>query len=162
MTDFGKSYSRIPSQVYARQWTPYSTLPFVDNSFVEIPEPQEQKQFSARDILDSGVDSYLKPHKLIKACLYAFVTLSSGERKLVKPLDYVLYSIAQIPIAVMSDDKFKAEYTDGFSLCQTCSAKAQISAIVASIEAGNSVTLDDGTVLKTVEDLEAFKQKIGI
>jgi hypothetical protein len=174
MNDFGKLYTRIPKRVFARQWTPYSDLPFVTNIFMDIAEPQLNSPLKAEDLLTQNVDSYFQSaNKTVKVCINATVTLASGDIKTVLPLDWVCYSeISNTPVNVVTDVWFKESYTDRFELCPACLSKSHIirgggtiptfEDIVRCLETGKEVRLSDGTVVKSFEDLKVFAELQGV
>lgn len=174
MTDFGSIYTKIPRRVYAKQWTPYCSLPYVENIFIDVPEPAASPVINPEDVLNQDVSTYFTTaNKTMRVCITGSVTLGSGSRVTVKPLDYVLYSeVSQTPIAVVPDTIFREEYTNGFELCAVCLAKSQVirgggtiptfDDLVKSLESGKSVTLSDGSVISSFEDLKAWAALQGI
>jgi len=97
----------------------------------------------------------------------------NGEKTRVEPLDYVLYSeVSQAPVAVISADVFNESYTTKFELCPVCLAKSQairgggtiptFDDLIRVLEAGKSITFEDGTVIKTFGDLQEWATKQGV
>ena len=174
MTDFGSIFTKIPRRVYAKQWTPYCSLPYVENIFIDVPEPAAPPVINPEDVLNQDVSAYFATaNRTMRVCITGRVTLGSRDRVTVKPLDYVLYSeVSQTPIAVISEDMFVKEYTQGFELCAVCLAKSQVirgggtiptfDDLVKSLESGKSVTLSDGSVISSFEDLKAWAALQGI
>ena len=174
MTDFGSIFTKIPRRVYAKQWTPYCSLPYVENIFIDVPEPAAPPVINPEDVLNQDVSAYFATaNKTMRVCITGAITIGSGDRVTVKPLDYVLYSeVSQTPIAVISEDMFVKEYTQGFELCPICLAKSQVirgggtiptmDDLVKSLEAGKRVTLSDGSVISSFEDLKAWAALQGI
>jgi len=176
MPDFGKLYTRVPKRVYAKQWTPYSQLPYVENVFLDVPEPiAPPTAFGPEDIVkNQDVSNYFQAvPKTIRVCISGIVTLGNGEKATVEPLNYVLYSeVSQVPIAVISADVFNESYTTRFELCPVCLAKSQairgggtiptFEDLIKVLEAGKSLTFEDGTVIKTFADLQEWATKQGV
>jgi hypothetical protein len=175
MTDFGKLYTRTPRRVYARQWLPYSNLPYTESVFIDVPAPQTQAPFEPSDILkNQDVTNYFQSiPKQIKVCVSGIVTLGNGDRIAVEPLDYVLYSeTSQVPIAVITEKDFLASYTDQFELCPICLAKSQamrsggsvptFQDLIKALEEGKAITLQDGTKITTFLDLQNWAGKNGL
>lgn len=175
MSDFGKVYSRVPKRVFAKQWTPYSILPFVENVFIDMPQQQPQKPFDPSDVLASNenVQNYFAAApKIVKVCVSGSVMLA-GEKYIVEPLNWVLYSeVSQVPIDVITNEVFMASYTDKFELCPLCLAKSQairmtgklptFDDLVKSLEKGNMITLEDGSVIRSFADLSAWAERSGV
>ncbi len=174
MNDFGKLYTRIPKRVFAKQWTPYSVLPYVTNVFMDMPEPQATTPLKAEDILGQDVNTYFQSaNKTIKVCISATVVLASGDTKVVQPLDWVCYSeVSQTPVNVVTDAWFRDSYTDRFELCPTCLTKSQVirgggtiptfEDIVRCLEQGKEVRLSDGTSVKSFDDLKIWAELQGV
>jgi hypothetical protein len=174
MSDFGKLYTRVPKRVYARQWTPYSILPYVENVFIDVPQPLAPATFQPEDIVKNDVTNYFQTvPKNIKVCINGIVTLGNGEKLQVEPLNYVLYSeVSQVPISVVTADIFDEAYTTKFELCAVCLAKSQairgggilptFEDLIKVLEAGKALTFEDGTVIKTFQDLQSWANKNGI
>ena len=173
MTDFGKIYTRIPKRVYAKQWTPYSVLPYVENTFIDVPEPAINAPIKPEEIISQDVSAYFAAaNKTMRVCVSGLVAIGN-DKVIVKPLDYVCYSeISQTPVAVIGEKAFLEGYTDGFELCASCLAKSQVirgggtiptlEDLVKSLESGRSVTLSDGTLIKSFEELQTWAALQGI
>jgi hypothetical protein len=175
MTDFGKLYTRVPKRVYARQWTPYSVLPYVENVFIDVPQPIAPSTFQPEDVLKSqDVTNYFQTvPKNIKVCINGIVTLGNGEKLQVDPLNYVLYSeVSQVPLSVITAEIFDEAYTTRFELCAICLAKSQairgggvlptFEDLIKVLEAGKTLTFEDGTVIKTFQDLQLWATNNGV
>lgn len=174
MTDFGSVFTKIPRRVYAKQWTPYCSLPYVENTFIDVPEPAAPPVINPEDVLNQDVSTYFSSApKTMRVCITGSVTVASGERIVVRPLDYVLYSeVSQTPISVVPEKSFSDEYTNGFELCPICLAKSQVirgggtiptmDDLVKSLEAGKRVTLSDGSVISSFEDMKTWAALQGI
>lgn len=173
--NYGSIYTRIPKRVYARQWTPYSVLPYVENQFIDVPQPVQNQEFSPEDIIKSqDVTSYLQNvPKNIKVCINGVVQMPDGSKMIVDPLNFVLYSeVSQIPIAVVTEEAFNETYTTKFELCPVCLAKSQalrgggtiptFEDLIKVLEAGKSLTFEDGTIIKTFADLQGWAAKNGL
>lgn len=175
MSDFGVLYTRTPKRSYARQWTPYLNLPYVENTFIDVPQQQVQKPFDPNEIVENGdvTNYFAAAPKIIKICVSGVVTLGNGEKVIVEPLNWVLYSeTSQVPIDVVTETVFNNSYTDKFELCPACLAKSQalraggkiptFDDLIKTLENGNCLTLQDGVVIRTFEDLQNWASKSGV
>lgn len=175
MNDFGKLFTRIPKRVYAKQWTPFSSIPAVVDVLIDIPQPPPQQSFDPKDILrGSEVENYMQnASKMIKVCTHGRATLSNGQQVQVNPRDFVLYNEKTFePIGVVPEQDFLDMYTDKFELCQSCLSKSEflrmggripsIQELINMIENGTEIPLDGGKSIKTVNELIDFANKNGI
>ena len=168
--DYGKVYNKIPRKVLARQWTPWAGLPHVRDIEIEIPEPAPSEKFKPEDILrDSEMSNfYSNPQKTIKVCIKGQVRLQSGAIINVSARDFVLYDFdSKIPISVISEDSFLENYSEKFSLCEKCEIKAIVltspknlaDQYINILKSGEKITLDDGTVISSIEELNNWFEK---
>lgn len=170
--DYGKSYTKIPVTVTARQWTPHSIVPCVTNLFLDIPDPSSsQDQVTADNLLQQDVNKYFAAGKTIKVCYKGLLKLEDGTSYDVKPLDWVLYKDGH-PMGVMTDDEFGIQFSDKFELCDACQTKSKLiksvgrvptfDEIVSSIESGKTVVLSDGSQIKSMADLKLWAELNGV
>jgi len=176
-----KIYSRVPKRVYAIQYFPYAELPQVRDIVIKVPEmPQSfYSQTNTNDIF-AGNDlqnAYSNGVKTIDVCTHGEVLLGGSQKTVVKPKDFVIYNEqTQVAIGVVPKDDFLDMYTDRFDLGEVCLKKAQdiasarnpvkvdlgISEIMKLIQSGEGYKLDDGTVIRSLQDLADFATKNGI
>lgn len=176
-----KIYSRVPKRVFAIQYFPYAELPQVKDIVIKVPEmPQSfYSQPDPNDVFAGGDMSqvYANGVKTIDVCTHGEVMLGGTQKALVKPKDFVIYNEqSQMAIGVVPKDDFLEMYTDKFDLCEDCLKKAQdltasrmppkinltITEIMKLIQSGEGYKLDDGTLIKSLQELADFAGKNGI
>ena len=168
---FEKKFIRVPKEVFALQWTPYARLPMVENIMGEVVNASSASFMGGYNPLDP----YQSPQKPKMMIVSAKVKLGSEERTL-EPYDYVVYDCeTQKPIQVLTESTFINAYvkSEDLQLCESCAAKAKalyttktaqpqsLEEIVALLNSGKSITLSNGAVIRTVEELKSFAAKSG-
>jgi len=171
--DFGKIVTRIPKRVFARQWYPYSRLPYVDDIIVDVTSSQLQTDFNP-EVSSKADEMFKSPYRSLKACIHGLIKYGDGSTEKVHPREYVLYhETAKMPIGKISEDDFKTQYSDNIELCNACQAKVfvqtkavkapqSLAEVMALLAQGKEIRLDDGTIIKSKEDLEDWARRKGI
>lgn len=176
-----KIYSRVPKRVYAIQYFPYAELPQVKDIIIKVPEMPASfyAQPDPNDVFAGGDMSqvYSNGVKTIDVCTHGEVMLGGNQKAMVKPKDFVIYNEqSKVAIGVVPKDDFLEMYTDKFDLCEVCLKKAQdltaartapkinltITEIMQLIQSGEGYKLDDGTLIKSLQELADFAGKNGI
>ena len=171
--EFGKLVTRIPKRVYARQWFPYSRLPYVDDAIVDVTSSQLQSDFTP-ELTAKNDEMFKSPYRAMKACIHGVIKYGDGSNEKIQPREYVLYhESAKMPIGKISEDDYKSQYSDTIELCQTCQSKVymqsknikapqSLAEVMAHLAKGKEIKLDDGTLIKGKEDLEEWARKKGL
>jgi hypothetical protein len=175
--DFGKLVTRIPKRVYARQWLPYSRLPYVDDILIDVtssqfnPDFQQEVQNSPNPRSD---EMFKSPYRAMKACLAGIIKYQDGSTEKIMPREFVLYhEAAKMPIGKISEDDYISQYSDTVELCASCQAKIfvqnkivrapqNLADIVDYLAKGKEIKLEDGTLISSKLDLEDWARKKGI
>jgi hypothetical protein len=175
--DFGKLVTRIPKRVFARQWLPYSRLPYVDDIIVDVTSSQFQPDFQqdmTKNPSQRSDEMFKSPYRNMKACVAGVIKYQDGSTERIVPREYVLYhEAAKMPIGKISEEDYQSQYSDQVELCASCQAKMfvqskvvrapqNLSDIVDYLAKGKEIKLEDGTIISNKLDLEDWARKKGI